>query len=99
MGEINIPLISGTAFGGKANDQKIVLKNIENFYNKSAKKISRIDGLSMDFKSSYQSARWRFNVRPSNTESYLRINIEAADTKTLRKKKNQIIGIIKRSDK
>ena len=83
-GEINI----------KVDDQKIILKNIENFYKKYAVKISRLDGLSMDF--NLPEGAWRFNIRPSNTEPYLRINIEAASKKTLKEKQRQIIGIIKK---
>jgi len=37
---------------------------------------------------------WRFNVRASNTEPLLRLNLEAADVEEMEKKKAEVIGII-----
>ncbi len=84
-GEINL----------KIRNQKFVLAAVENFYKKSAGKIYRLDGLSADFDS--PEGEWRFNIRPSNTEPYLRLNVEASAKKLLEKKQKQIIDIIKRS--
>lgn len=84
-GEINL----------KIKNQKSVLTAVENFYKKSARKIYRLDGLSADFGS--PKGEWRFNIRPSNTEPYLRLNVEASVKKLLEKKQKQIIDIIKRS--
>ena len=40
-------------------------------------KIERIDGLSVEYPT------WRFNLRPSNTEPLLRLNMEAKNKKIL----------------
>lgn len=53
-----------------------VIDKIENYYKKMGAKIEKIDGLSVEFES------WRFNLRTSNTQPLLRINLEAA-TKNL----------------
>lgn len=37
-----------------------------------------------------------FNVRPSNTESKLRLNLEAVDRETMEKRRDEVIAIIKR---
>jgi len=42
--------------------------------------ISRLDGLSVDY------PKWWFNLRPSNTEPLLRLNVEANDEPLLRSK-------------
>ena len=59
-GEINYKVSNATA----------MIATIEKNYTQMADKIERIDGLSMEF------ADWRFNIRTSNTEPLLRLNIE-----------------------
>ncbi|HQB84884.1 MAG TPA: phosphomannomutase/phosphoglucomutase [Candidatus Pacearchaeota archaeon] len=51
-------------------------------------KISEIDGLSIEY------SDWRANIRKSNTESLLRINIEATNQFKIDKKKEEIGKII-----
>ena len=51
-------------------------------------KISLLDGLTIEYDN------WWFNLRKSNTEPYLRLNIEARDKKTFDKKKNEVIDRI-----
>ncbi|KPJ56601.1 hypothetical protein AMJ49_04460 [Parcubacteria bacterium DG_74_2] len=71
----------------KVRDKKKVLNKIEKKY--KAGKISKIDGLRIDFKN------WWFNVRPSNTEPVLRLVIEAETKTLLNKKKKEITKVIK----
>ncbi len=60
-GEINYDL----------HDAPGVLAQIEAVYGPRAKRVDHIDGLSVDMGS------WRFNVRASNTEPLLRLNVES----------------------
>ncbi|MDO8499186.1 MAG: phosphomannomutase/phosphoglucomutase [bacterium] len=55
----------------EVKDKVAVIKNLENKYASSAKKVSHLDGLWMEF-----NWGW-FNVRASNTEPVLRLNLEA----------------------
>lgn len=48
-----------------------LIHQIEKFYEKHGAKIEKIDGLSIEFDG------WRFNLRTSNTQPLLRINLEA----------------------
>ncbi len=48
-----------------------------------------IDGLTVQFDD------WWFNLRPSNTEPLIRLNIEANSRDLLEKKKNELLGIIR----
>lgn len=48
-----------------------------------------IDGLSVEYQD------WRFNLRKSNTEALLRLNLEARSKDLMEKKKDEIVGIIK----
>lgn len=59
------------------------LEKIENTYKKEAKIINKIDGLSMEFDD------WRFNVRASNTEPVLRLNVESRANEPLMQEKTQ----------
>jgi phosphomannomutase len=52
-------------------------------------KIEHIDGLSVEFE------QWRFNLRKSNTEPLLRLNLEAKSKELMEEKKNEVIDLIK----
>ncbi len=64
-GEINRAL---TAASG---DVKAVLARVQRHYQARARYIDFTDGLSMEFE------RWRFNLRGSNTEPLVRLNVES----------------------
>jgi len=52
-------------------------------------KIEHIDGLSVEYND------WRFNLRKSNTEPLLRLNLEAKSEELMEEKRNEIINFIK----
>ena len=64
----------------KVKDAEAVLERIEKEYNAEGK-ITKIDGLSVEFPD------WRFNLRKSNTEPMLRLNVEARDNEELMRRK------------
>ena len=49
----------------------------------------RLDGLTVEY------GRWWFNVRPSNTEPLLRLNIEADDPGLLAEKQDELLRLIR----
>ena len=53
------------------DDAAEVLARIERIYAGDAVLVEHVDGLSMEF------SRWRFNLRASNTEPLLRLNVES----------------------
>ncbi|ERM12530.1 phosphomannomutase CpsG [Pantoea ananatis] len=55
----------------KVNNAKEIIEKIEKSYNETCVKKEYVDGLSMEFSS------YRFNIRTSNTEPLLRINLES----------------------
>ncbi|MCJ7554058.1 MAG: phosphomannomutase [Ignavibacteriaceae bacterium] len=57
------------------------LKEIEKLY--SDGKIDKVDGLSVEYD------EWRFNLRMSNTEPIIRLNVEAKDDEQLMKQKTE----------
>jgi len=53
-------------------------------------KIDRVDGISVEY------PEWRFNLRMSNTEPILRLNVESrADEKLMKKKTKELLKIIR----
>ena len=58
-----------------------VLTKIEAVYRDQAKSVEHVDGLSMSM------GEWRFNVRMSNTEPLVRLNVESRGDQALMKEK------------
>lgn len=71
-------------FNVREKQEKI--KKIEKKYQRG--KISRLDGLRVDF------PNWWFNVRPSNTEDTLRVTVEAKTKNLMEEKLEEIRKII-----
>jgi len=61
----------------KLPDAKQVLSEAEKKYGKGAVNIDHTDGLSVEYRD------WRFNVRASNTEPLVRLNVESRANETL----------------
>ncbi len=63
---------------------------IEQHYRPNALKVEQLDGLSMEF------ADWRFNVRMSNTEPVVRLNVESrADPALMQAKTDELLAMIR----
>jgi len=52
-------------------------------------RVSELDGLSVD------ADDWHFNVRPSNTEPLLRLNLEALDPRLMERKRDEVLAVIR----
>jgi phosphomannomutase/phosphomannomutase/phosphoglucomutase len=73
----------------RLSDPAATLAGIENHYRAGAKETDYTDGLSMEFD------RWRFNLRCSNTEPVVRLNVETRGDQTLMERKTQeILGMM-----
>lgn len=70
------------------SDKEKVMKQIESDYKSLADSVDWLDGVSIWFKDYW------FNVRPSNTEPLLRLNIEADNPLLLEGKIKEIVGKI-----
>lgn len=60
-----------------------VLSAIERQYSPGALRVEKVDGVSIEF------PNWRFNLRGSNTEPVLRLNVESREDTTLMHEKTQ----------
>jgi phosphomannomutase len=52
-------------------------------------KVSHLDGISIEFPD------WHFNVRPSNTEPLLRLNLEARSQDLMERKRDEVLAMIR----
>jgi phosphomannomutase len=55
--------------------------------------LDRLDGLTVT------AATWRFNVRPSNTEPLLRLNVEGDDEATMTRVRDDVLALIQGAPK
>jgi phosphomannomutase len=51
--------------------------------------VSHVDGLEVT------AANWHMNVRPSNTEPLLRLNLEALDEELMERKRDEVLEVIR----
>jgi len=72
----------------KVDDKESKLKEIEKKYS-DAQKILHIDGISIYYND------WWFNVRPSNTEPLLRLNLEADTEDLMKEKTKEVLDLIR----
>jgi phosphomannomutase len=69
-----------------------LLKEIEGLYRADAVGVDYTDGLSMEF------AEWRFNIRASNTEPVVRLNVESrANPELMQAKRDELLELVDRS--
>jgi phosphomannomutase len=78
-GEINTPVA----------DVALKLQELKERYGAEGARISHLDGISVDFD------EWHFNVRPSNTEPLLRLNLEALSAELMERKRDEVLGLIR----
>ena len=78
-GEINL----------KISDPAAAIQRVLAHYQSSALAIDQTDGISMEFD------HWRFNLRMSNTEPVVRLNLETrADTQLLQQKQKEVLALL-----
>lgn len=74
----------------EVKDKQSKIRQIEGIYSRqNPNKISKIDGITIEFND------WWFNVRPSNTEPLLRLNLEANSEKLMSQKREELLAIMK----
>jgi phosphomannomutase len=80
--------ISGE-INSKVADVPSVLSKIENIYGPNViSPIERMDGMT------FEMGSWRFNIRSSNTEPLLRLNLEADNQDLMVQKRDEVLTII-----
>jgi phosphomannomutase len=92
LSEILAPLRSRYFITGELNmpvsDVALKLQELKERYG-SEGRVSHLDGISVDFPD------WHFNVRPSNTEPLLRLNLEATSEQLMEQKRDEVLAVIR----
>ena len=87
-GEINTPISA---------DPKAKMEEIAEVFGKGGE-VEWMDGVSISFDDfsvpSSSGHRWHFNVRPSNTEPLLRLNLEATSKELMEQKRDAVLKVI-----
>lgn len=65
------------------------MKELEKIFGPDAKAVSWLDGVTVEHDD------WWFNVRPSNTEPLLRLNLEARNKETMEQKRDEVLKVIR----
>jgi phosphomannomutase len=71
----------------RVSDVAAKLEELEKHFSAQGK-VTHLDGLSVD------ASDWHFNVRPSNTEPLLRLNLEALSPELMEEKQDEALEII-----
>ena len=90
--EILKPLDHGIRSGeinSLVNDVEGKLKALEEHFGPGAKSVDHMDGLTVEY------GDWWFNVRPSNTEPLLRLNLEANNQQLMEQKRDEVVAFIR----
>lgn len=90
LSQLISPIINKYPISGEINsiveDPEATLKKIEKIY--QGKK-SKLDGLSIELPD------WRFNIRKSNTEPLLRLNVEGKSKQIVKEKTKELLKLIR----
>jgi phosphomannomutase len=70
-------------------DVPVKLQLLKDTYAAAATRVSHLDGVSFEFDD------WHFNVRPSNTEPLLRLNLEALSAELMEEKRDEVLALIR----
>lgn len=74
----------------KLTDAKASIERVLNAYQANAKSVETLDGISVEFEN------WRFNLRSSNTEPVVRLNLETKGDKVLMQQKtDEVLALLR----
>ncbi len=76
-------------YNSTVSDKEGKLAALEQRYGKEAQSVDHLDGVTFDF------GDWWFNVRPSNTEPFLRLNLEARTRSLMEQKRDEVLAFIR----
>lgn len=76
-------------------DVQAMIASIKEKHISNATKVDDQDGISLDFiDENNMGNSWRFNVRGSNTEPLIRLNVEAKSREVMEEKRDELLKII-----
>jgi len=92
LSEVLAPLDTRVRSGeinSEVSDPPAIVQKVEEHFAKQGATIDHLDGVTVGFPD------WWFNLRSSNTQPLLRLNVEADDRATLDAKTDEVLGLIR----
>ncbi|MDP9454469.1 MAG: phosphomannomutase/phosphoglucomutase [Actinobacteria bacterium] len=84
------PYVRSGEINSEVEDQEATLKEVEESYgSREGAEVDHLDGLTVHL------GEWWFNLRPSNTEPLLRLNVEAKDAETMERERDELLKMIR----
>ena len=85
------PYVRSGEINSEVKDQDAVMQKVEEYYTeRGAADADHLDGLTMDL------GDWWFNLRPSNTEPLLRLNLESlVSAEDMEQRRDEVLGLIR----
>lgn len=102
LSELVAPMKNKYFVSGEINNEVkdilAILASAEEIYKDG--KIDKTDGLSVEYgdptSPRLRGTSWRFNLRGSNTEPKIRLNVESTNKKTMETKRNELLALIEK---
>ena len=83
------PYVRSGEINSEVRDIKAVMAKVEAHYREAGATIDKLDGLTVEYPD------WWFNLRPSNTQPLLRLNVEASDEEQLRARTDEVLRLVR----
>jgi phosphomannomutase len=93
LSELLMPLdqwVRSGEINSRVSDVQSKLDALVQQYGGNAKSVDYMDGITVDYED------WWFNVRPSNTEPMLRLNVEAQEQGLMEQKRDELLTFIRK---
>jgi phosphomannomutase len=94
LAELLAPLRAKYFISGEINTKMPSMSDVDEKLQTLARKykdgnVTKLDGISVEYDD------WHFNVRASNTEPLIRLNLEAVSQSLMEKKRDEVLGVIR----
>jgi phosphomannomutase len=94
LAELLAPLRAKYFISGEINTKMPSMTHVDEKLQTLARKykdgnVTKLDGISVEY------PEWHFNVRASNTEPLIRLNLEAVSDALMEKKRDEVLGVIR----
>jgi phosphomannomutase len=83
------PFVRSGEINSEVADIKAVLARVEEHHRAAGAQIDKLDGLTVEYPD------WWFNLRASNTQPLLRLNVEASDEAQLQEKTGEVLQLVR----
>jgi len=83
------PYVRSGEINSEVADIEAVMSKVEEHYRRAGATIDKLDGLTVEYPD------WWFNLRPSNTQPLLRLNVEASNREQLKEKTDEVLRLVR----